>query len=106
MEGWKVRRFKRFCHIPCFQKLPPSRAPQARGEARVTVFEQRSHLGPPAEGRLGPSDDDDDGGGDGDGGNDDGDDDNYLDNDSLMATFQCQQWGGSHIPTSQKVGSG
>ena len=68
MKGWKVRRFKRFCHIPCFQKLPPSRA---RGEACVTVFERRSHLGPPAEGRLGPSDDDDDGGGDGDGGGDD-----------------------------------
>ena len=60
LEGWKVGRFKRFCHIPCFQKLPPSRAPQARGEACVTVFERRSHLGPPAEGRLGPSDDDDD----------------------------------------------
>ena len=30
-----------------------SRAPQARGEACVTVFERRSHLGPP-----GPSDDD------------------------------------------------
>ena len=26
----------------------------------VTVFERRSHLGPPAEGRQGPSDDDDD----------------------------------------------
>ena len=53
-------RFKGFCHFPCFQTLPPSRAPQARGEACVTVFERRSHLGPPAEGRQGPSDDDDD----------------------------------------------
>ena len=52
-------RFKGFCHFPCFQTLPPSRAPQARGEACVTVFERRSHLGPPAEGRQGPSDDDD-----------------------------------------------
>ena len=52
--------FKRFDHIPCFQTLPPRRAPQARGEACVTVFERRSHLGPPAEGRPGPSDDDDD----------------------------------------------
>ena len=60
----KVGRFKRFCHIPCFQKLPPSRAPQARGEACVTVLERRSHLGLPAEGRPWPSDDDD--GGDGD----------------------------------------
>ena len=48
-------RFKGFCHFPCFQTLPPSRAPQARGEACVTVFERRSHLGPPAEGRPGPS---------------------------------------------------
>ena len=59
-ETLLVGRFKRFCHIPCFQTLPPRRAPQARGEACVTVFERRSHLGPPAEGRLGPSDDDDD----------------------------------------------
>ena len=36
-----------------------SQAPQARGEACVTVFERRSHLGPPAEGRQGPSNDDD-----------------------------------------------
>ena len=50
-------RFKGFCHFPCFQTLPPSRAPQARGKACVTVFERRSHLGPPAEGRQGPSDD-------------------------------------------------
>ena len=56
----EVGRFKRFCHIPCFQTLPPSRAPQARGEACVSVFERRSHLGPPAEGRLGPSENDDD----------------------------------------------
>ena len=47
-------RFKGFCHFPCFQTLPPSRAPQARGEACVTVFERRSHLGPPAKGRQGP----------------------------------------------------
>ena len=59
-ETLLVGRFKRFCHIPCFQTLPPRRAPQARGEACVTVFERRSHLGPPAEGRPGPSDDDDD----------------------------------------------
>ena len=58
-------RFKGFCHFPCFQTLPPSRAPQARGEACVTVFERRSHLGPPAEGRQGPSDDYDDDDGDG-----------------------------------------
>ena len=37
-----------FCHFPCFQTLPPSWAPQARSEAFVTVFERRSHLGPPA----------------------------------------------------------
>ena len=43
------------CHFPCFQTLPPSWAPQARSEACVTVFERRSHLGPPAEGRPGPS---------------------------------------------------
>ena len=60
LGGWKVGRFKSFFHIPCFQTLTPSRAPQARGEACVTVFERRSHLGPPAEGRPGPSDDDDD----------------------------------------------
>ena len=41
-ETLLVGRFKRFCHIPCFQTLPPSRAPQARGEACVTVFERRS----------------------------------------------------------------
>ena len=38
MKGWKVERkvrsFKGFCHFPCFQTLPPSRAPLARGEAR------------------------------------------------------------------------
>ena len=43
------------CHFPCFQTLPPSWAPQARSEACVTVFKRRSHLGPPAEGRPGPS---------------------------------------------------
>ena len=68
MKGWKVERkvrsFKGFFHFPCFQTLPPSRAPQARGEACVTVFERRSHLGPPAEGRQGPSVDYDDDGGD------------------------------------------
>ena len=31
-----------------------------RGEACVTVFKRRSHLGPPAEGQLGPSVNDDD----------------------------------------------
>ena len=41
-ETLLVGRFKRFCHIPCFQTLPPRRAPQARGEACVTVFERRS----------------------------------------------------------------
>ena len=44
--------FKRFDHIPCFQTLAPSWAPQARSKVCVTVFEQRSHLG-----RPGPSDD-------------------------------------------------
>ena len=68
LEGWKAGRLegysnlKRFCHIPCFQTLPPSRAPQAWGEACVTVFERRSHLGPPAEDRPRPSDYDDDDG--------------------------------------------
>ena len=38
----------------------------------VTVFERRSHLGPPDEGRLGPSDDDDD-----DDDNDNDDDNEY-----------------------------
>ena len=57
-------RFKGFCHFPCFQTLPPSRAAQARGEACVTVFERRSHPGPPAKGRQGPSDDDDEDGND------------------------------------------
>ena len=70
LEGWKVRRlegWKGCCRFSCFQTLLekvgrlkswnscttlPSRAPQARGEACVTVFERRSHLG--------PSDDDDD----------------------------------------------
>ena len=65
-------RFKGFCHFPCFQTLPPSRAPQARGEACVTVFERRSHLGPPAEGRQGPSEDDED---DDENDEDDGDED-------------------------------
>ena len=41
--------------FPCFQTLPPSWAPQARSEACVSVFKRRSHLGPPAKGRLGPS---------------------------------------------------
>ena len=75
--------FKRFDHIPCFQTLPPSRAPQARGEACVTVFEQRSHLGPPAEGRPGPSDH-----------NDDDNDDDYDDDDDdddAQASFAWQK---------------
>ena len=29
LGGWKVGRFKSFFHIPCFQTLTPSRAPQA-----------------------------------------------------------------------------
>ena len=37
LKGWKAGRFKWFCHFPCFQTLPPSRASQARGEACVTV---------------------------------------------------------------------
>ena len=36
-KGMKAGRFKGFCHFPCFQTLPPSRASQARGEACVTV---------------------------------------------------------------------
>ena len=68
-------RFKGFCHFPCFQTLPPSQVPQARGEACVTVFKRRSHLGPPAESRLGPSDDYDD---------DEADDDDYEKDDLLV----------------------
>ena len=56
LEGWKVSekvgRFKGFCRFPYFQKL----LDRAERPRRVTVFEQRSHLGPPAEGRPGPSD--------------------------------------------------
>ena len=43
----------------------------------VTVFERRSHLGPPDEGRLGPSDDDDD------------DDDNDNDDDLYIIGAVC-----------------
>ena len=63
LDGWKVRR------LECSRGLiisPVSRhfhrAERRRREARacVSVFERRSHLGPPAEGRPGPSDDDED----------------------------------------------
>ena len=70
----------------CFQTLPG----QGRSEACVTVFERRSHLGPPAEGRLGPSDDDDDGDDDGSD-DDDGDDDSDEDEDIALPRFQGKQ---------------
>ena len=50
---WKVKKLE-FLHNSTNSCTIP------RVEACITVFERRSHLGPAAEGRLGPSDDDDD----------------------------------------------
>ena len=67
MEGWKVHVMKAERlessrgFVSPSHNFRPSRAPQAKGEACVTVLERRSHLALPAEGRPGPSDDDDDG---------------------------------------------
>ena len=57
LEGWKLGRLEGWN----FRRLEGSRgfviSPVSRHLACVTVFERRSHLGPPAEGRPGPSDD-------------------------------------------------
>ena len=54
-KGWKVRKLEFLHNSTNSCTIPPSRAPQARGEACVTVFERRSHIGLPAECRPGPS---------------------------------------------------
>ena len=59
LKGWKVQVMKGFV-LSRSHNPRPSRVPQARGEACVTVFERRSYQALPAEGRPGPSEDDDD----------------------------------------------
>ena len=75
LEGWKVQEVLSYPLFPD-TSTEQSAAGARRGEACVTVFERRSHLGPPAEGRPGPSDDDDD---DDDDDNDDDDDERIFD---------------------------
>ena len=79
-EGWKTLLEKagklEFLHISTNScRIQPSRAPQARSEALVTVYERGFHPDPPAKDRPGPSDDDD---------NDDGNDENVDDMNMMM----------------------